>query len=130
MVGDVSECDELLDGELFRSGFGVDVGWEREGFGEDGSELFAAFGEEGLEEGRKLLWFGGEGSGKACELDDGGGDFGLGPEAGGGEVGDACDVVEGLEEDGDRAVVFGVVVGDEAVGDFLLDHDDGEFHGV
>jgi len=111
---------EALVGEGLFEGGGVGFGEVVfEGVAEGLAAVREDAGEEGLElgdsgEGLYAIDLRGDG-------DEGGGDFGRGPEGAGGDLAEDLHRGQGLDEDAQGAVVAGIGSGGHALGDFPLD---------
>lgn len=90
---------------------------------EDCSDLLAALGEEFAAEDGEGAGIVRERVGVSADGDHLAGDLWLGPEALGGQGGDALDGAECLHDDGEFRVVAGARMGTEALGDLALDGD-------
>lgn len=85
--------------------------------------------EEAIAEAEQALGVLRSWGGESAERDHGAGDVGLWPEAVWREFGEEFDGCDALREDADRAVVLGVVLCGEAIGDFFLDCHEQAFAG-
>jgi hypothetical protein len=116
------ELNPVADMEFLGPAVGID--------GEEGAEHFATL-LEAAADGVVVIFAGGGGVGGAfvlaSEADDDRSDLGFGVEDGAFEVFEEFDAVEGLEIDGDGAVVLGAGRGGEPFADFALEGEDAGF---